>query len=313
MHLAWLYLLHAEFIRDGTDVRYREKKNPRRLVKIDGEPKLWELERCLRERWIDPKDPVRANISFFIALRNKIEHRYARVQRSLELSLSGHVQAHLVNFEDELTAQFGADYSLAEKIRFPVFVGTFTQPGTEALKALQSKLPRKLKDFIEAYHTSLDPDVEKDQRFALRLRVTLDLANRGPADMAIKFTRFEDLTPGQIQTLEEIGRTGAVIQRDRIRNVRGHGEYSPAQIAKIVNDAIPFTFNRAHVTSAWKRNRIRPPKGDAHPELTDEKYCTWDARHGDYGYTEAWVKKLIRECSTREGFINYIGREPPEH
>lgn len=26
MHLAWLYLLHAEFLRDGTDFRYWDKR-----------------------------------------------------------------------------------------------------------------------------------------------------------------------------------------------------------------------------------------------------------------------------------------------
>jgi hypothetical protein len=37
MHLAWLYLLHARFSRDGIDYRYPDLKNPRRFLKIDGE------------------------------------------------------------------------------------------------------------------------------------------------------------------------------------------------------------------------------------------------------------------------------------
>jgi Protein of unknown function (DUF3644) len=43
MHLAWLYLLHAELTRDGVDFRYRRQDKPRYLVKVDGEPKRWEL------------------------------------------------------------------------------------------------------------------------------------------------------------------------------------------------------------------------------------------------------------------------------
>jgi Protein of unknown function (DUF3644) len=38
MHLAWLYLLHAEFTRDNIDYRYWQRDNPRRLERIDGEP-----------------------------------------------------------------------------------------------------------------------------------------------------------------------------------------------------------------------------------------------------------------------------------
>jgi hypothetical protein len=47
MHLAWLYLLHAELTRDRVDHRYGRNDNPRRLVKVDGEPKQWELAKCV--------------------------------------------------------------------------------------------------------------------------------------------------------------------------------------------------------------------------------------------------------------------------
>ena len=54
MHLAWLYLLHAELTRDGIDFRYHRKDNPRLLVKVDGEPKRWELAQCVAHRWPKP-------------------------------------------------------------------------------------------------------------------------------------------------------------------------------------------------------------------------------------------------------------------
>jgi hypothetical protein len=37
MHIAWLYLLHAAFKRDGIDYRYRLPNG--RFERIDGEPK----------------------------------------------------------------------------------------------------------------------------------------------------------------------------------------------------------------------------------------------------------------------------------
>jgi Protein of unknown function (DUF3644) len=69
MHVAWLYLLHARFIRDNIDYRYRDQQKPRRFVKVDGEYKRWELARCVEQRWPDPNDPVRKNLEFFIGLR----------------------------------------------------------------------------------------------------------------------------------------------------------------------------------------------------------------------------------------------------
>jgi hypothetical protein len=47
----------------------------------------------------------------------------------------------LLNFEEELTAGFNNDYSLATVLRFPIFIGTFTTEGAEALIKLRERLP----------------------------------------------------------------------------------------------------------------------------------------------------------------------------
>jgi Protein of unknown function (DUF3644) len=123
MHLAWLYLLYAEFTRDKIDYRYWQRDNPRRLERVDGEPKQWELARSVRERWPDPRNPVRANLDLFIGLRNKVEYRYARDHAALAAAVSGQAQAMLLNYEKELTDQFGIASSLATRLRFPVLSG----------------------------------------------------------------------------------------------------------------------------------------------------------------------------------------------
>jgi Domain of unknown function (DUF3644) len=42
MHIAWLYLLHAIFEREGIDYRHWDKER-KRIVRVDGEYKRWEL------------------------------------------------------------------------------------------------------------------------------------------------------------------------------------------------------------------------------------------------------------------------------
>ncbi|MCV7076989.1 DUF3644 domain-containing protein, partial [Mycobacterium szulgai] len=74
---------------------------------------------------------MRANIEFFIALRNKVEHRFTKFQQELALAVGGRSQALLLNFEEELTDQFGIRFSLATKLRFPVFIGSFTAEGQQ--------------------------------------------------------------------------------------------------------------------------------------------------------------------------------------
>src|SRR5262245_9545797 len=72
MHIAWLYLLHGEFLRAGINYHYRDPKRPTRYVKVDGERKSWDLEKCVRERWPLETDAVRKNLELTVRLRNRI-------------------------------------------------------------------------------------------------------------------------------------------------------------------------------------------------------------------------------------------------
>ena len=45
--IAWLYLIHAKFDRDGTDYWYRDDRG--RRIKVEGDFKCWELARCIKE------------------------------------------------------------------------------------------------------------------------------------------------------------------------------------------------------------------------------------------------------------------------
>ena len=152
MHLAWLYLLHSEFTRDNIDYRYWQRDNPRRLERIDGEPKQWELARSVRERRPDPRNPVRA--------KPRLLHRLAQQSRTPLRTrprrpcggVSGQAQAMLLNYEKELTDQFGIASSLATRLRFPVFIGSFTGDGEKALLQLRKRLSASLRKFLAEYH-----------------------------------------------------------------------------------------------------------------------------------------------------------------
>ncbi|WP_258222494.1 DUF3644 domain-containing protein [Microbacterium sp. HMWF026] len=308
MHLAWLYLLQARFARDGIDYRYRRPDDPRRFVVVDGEHKRWELAKCVAERWTNADDPVRRNLEFFIALRNRVEHRHASTDRDLGLTVSGHAQAFLLNFEDELVSTFGAKYSLAEILRFPVFVGTFTTDGEQALLKLRDRLPADLKRFIAQYHSGLPEATAADSRFELRLRVVLEMASRDADAMSMQFTRWDDMTEEERSAVAEMGRRGQTIVREQSRPVVGHGLLRPREAELKVADAVPYRFTSHHFLRAWQIKKIRPVNGSDKPERTDEKYCMYDALGRGYGYTEAWVKYLIKQCSTAEGFQAVTGR-----
>lgn len=302
MHLAWLYLLHAEFLRDGVDYRYWDAQRKNRLLKVDGEPKRWELERSMRERWPSDTDPVRVNLGLFIRLRNRLEHRHAHADDALMLNLAGHAHALLVNFETEMTSQFGDDQSLALRLRLPIFVGTFSPQGEQALRRYRKTLPADLRAFLTEYEAGLDESVINDPRFEFRLRATVELAPKDPEAVAVQFTHYSDMTETEKQAVEEMGRRGQVIVRDRKQPVSGLGRLMPKPAAAEVQAGIPFVFNQNHFTAAWKKQKVRPASGVADPHRTNPDFCEYDEPTKSYRYTKAYVNHLIKRCNTEAGF-----------
>lgn len=305
MHLAWLYLLHARFHRDGIDYRYRKPNG--RFEKVDGEPKTWELSRCASERWGD-NDPVRKNLELTIILRNKIEHRY---EVATALATSGYAQALLVNYEHELTATFGQKHSLGDRLRFPVFVGSLTADGLRRMQKVRESFPRRAADLIFRFTSDLDASITEDQRFEFRVHLVQKVGPKADADLAITFHREDDLTDEQRQAIRDLGQRGQVIVRERLRPVANLGNMKPAAASAAIEERIPFLFRTcAEFPQAWKKLNCRPPHGSPNPERTDERYCIYDEPHGDYVYNQAFVDKVVRETRTAEKFKAFIGRRP---
>lgn len=313
MHLAWLYLLHAELTRDGRDIRYRQPNNPRRLLRIDGEPKQWGLGHCVADRWTD-RDPVRLNIEFFIALRNRIEHRPRGLPgEALSAALGGHAQALLLNYEHELVSQFSQAASMATRLRFPIFIGSFTDEGETTLRRLRNSLPAALRTFIAEHESGLPSGVIDDSRYEFRLRVTNELAPKDPDALALQFTRYDDMTQAEKDMVESLGKKGMVVVREQKRDVVGKGLRKPGQVIAEVQRQIPYKFHQGHFLTARIALRVRPAgSDDPHPERTDDRYCIYDDLNRNYGYTDAYTRKLVKLLSTPKGFLHLLGEWPKD-
>jgi len=305
MHIAWLYLLHAEFARDKVDFRYHLPNG--RLDKIDGEPKTWELAKCVRERFLDQNDPVRKNLEVSILLRNKVEHRHAR---NLAVVTAGKAHALLINYEAELVSQFGQQHSLADSLRFPVFLSTLAGSGREFVKALNS-LPTGTRNLLAKFDADLEPGVASDQRYEYRILLTPKLGPRGDVDAAFDFVREADLTDEQRHAIKALGKEGKVLVREQLRPVANLNWMKPSKAAKAIEERLPFHFTLyGHFTMMWRHLEVRPPQGDAHPERTVEQYCIYDRAHGDYLYSPAYVEKVVREIGTPAKYQAVFGKQP---
>jgi hypothetical protein len=157
------------------------------VQKVDGEPKVWELAKCIRERIADERDPVRANLEFFLKFRNKIEHRYdAKAMAALGLMIAGKAQSYICNFEDMLVGEFGAKESLATELRFPVFLTTLTPEAVAAVKAVRSRAPRAVVAFIDKFDASL-ADAVNSERYEFRVRLIPKVGPKTDPDLAVEF------------------------------------------------------------------------------------------------------------------------------
>ena len=75
--IAWTYLLHAWFKREGIDYRHTKTENGAKVaIKTPtGAEKYWELGQCLKHAQCPVEQGAKDNLTFLIELRHEIEHR----------------------------------------------------------------------------------------------------------------------------------------------------------------------------------------------------------------------------------------------
>jgi hypothetical protein len=302
MQIAWLYLLQARFERDKVDFYFRASSG--RREKIDGEFKTWELARCIREVFPNQNHPVRRNVEFFIGFRNKIEHRYEKL---LESVVAGKAQSLIMNYERMLVETFGEKESLADRLRFPVFLTSLTDDAVVALKEVHRRLPKRLTKYVSDYDASLTEEVRDDHRYEFRVYLVQQTGPKTEADASMRFVRFDDLAEDERTKLEQV----QTIVREKQVPVANMQRHRPSDVCKRVSEVlgVRFTASSDHVR-AWKHYGVRPETGDAHPERTDARYCVYDEPHRDYVYTDAWITKLTTELAAPAKFEEVIGHVP---
>ena len=310
MHIAWLYAFQAKWMKAGDNYHVLRSESPRRYKYINGERMSQSLEWFVGEEYPATNSAVRANVEFFILLRNKIEHRHTGADEGLMTIVNGECHAMLLNYEEFVTGFAGTDYSLAHRLHFPVFIGGFTDQGKKDLLRLTQGLPKDLRTFLTEYDADLDDSVSRDPRYCMRLTILLESGNR-KGDLSLQFVNHEDLDEEERKVAEGIAREkGYVITKAKTRPVSNDDKMKPSKAAERVQMAIPFKFRAYEMSLYWNKHKIRPPKGAAKPEETRHDFCVYDRVHNDYLYTEACVKWLIKKCGTIEGFKEVTGVEP---
>lgn len=306
IHLAWQNLLHADRMRRKAEIFYRESGG-RRIFKRnpDGSKKTWDLSQCLKHEFND-NDPIRANVAFFVGLRNHVEHRF---QDSVLVATAAEAHACIINFEAELVRRFGSRETLGSELKFPVFVQSLSPSRYEEQRNLRRGLPATVSNFITEFQVGLPEDIRSDERFAYRL---LLLPMKGPkteADLALNFVRQDDLSEEELQTL--LGQEGSVIVAEKYREAVHGDEMLPKAAAAEVEKRIPFKFSVNDFTAIRKVWQIGPAKsGDKEQLPGSDGYCLYSPAFKQFVYRPKLVDRMVDAVDTAEKYQALLGRLP---
>ena len=306
--MAWQAFFHAHFYSQNQKPWYQSRKSKHkkgvRYEKIDGEPKHWDLAKCLVEYFRDKHPPERKNLEFLLGLRNKIEHRNLP---ELDSILFGECQAALMNLEDYLVGNFGNQFGLEESLSLSLQFSRTKSP--EQQKAIHTLAggAKSVIDYIEQFRGGLTDHVFNDQGYSYRVFLVPKIANReNTADAAVEFIHIDETDEKQRADLQKLN----VLIKERQIPVAHLDLKRPSEVVNSVSQAIPFVFKMHHHTAAWKHFKVRPTQKDSKPERTTASYCVYDRAHRDYLYTKAWIKKLICEMSDPTKFQQVTGNPP---
>ena len=297
MIMAWTKLLQAHFNQSIGETYFYKEKNGRYKT-VDGERKAWELKTCI-QKYGQLSDAVRANLEFFIKLRNKIEHR-AIDKEEIGIMIFGECQSLLYNYENELINIFGQEYALNESLAYSLqFSRLRTSKQNQASKQLLSSEYKEVVEFIRKFRDNIKDDVFSTQEFSIKLIQVPKIGNTGRNDLAVEFVNWNSLSDEDKKKYDKL----ITIVKDRVVKTEAinPGKLKPGKVISQVNKKSPIKINHTDHKCVLAIFEIRPYKGfgeDKDSFDTNTKYCHYDEAHNDYLYQDCWVEFLINNLTT---------------
>ena len=293
MIIAWTRIFHAYFNKTIGN-RYYDKDKNGHYELIDEETKerkAWGLSTCIQE-YGSLSEPVKANLDFFIGLRNKIEHRNV-TERQVDTKIFGECQSLLCNYENLLIQIFGEEHALNESLAFSLqFSYKRPEEQKRASKSVLSSEMREIRSYIDNYRSSLRDEIFDSQEYSIKLIQIPKVSNTNRNDLAIEFVSWNELDSADKEIYQQI----TTLIKDRKVSVEGKnvGRYLPSQVVKKVRERIEPNFSQYDHTCLYIIFSVRPTGSDPNPDVTNTEYCHYDETHADYVYQESWIDFIVQ-------------------
>lgn len=267
--IAWTYLLHAWFRREGIDYRYVKSDGSVQKTK-QGEDCYWELGKCVRHTRCPLAKGIITNLDFLLELRHEIEHRSTN---RIDDAVSAKLQACCINFNDAIKTLFGPQYGLERRLPIALQFVTFSSDQRAVLKKA-SYLPAHIESMMDAFHHGLTDEELADPHFAYRVAFVPKTGNRvSSSDLAVEFIK-----PGS----EEAREINSVL----LKEVDKH-RYTATQVVELMHAEGYPRFSQQSHTNLWK-------------SLDAKDRAKGFGRTGDYRNTwvwyDSWLARVRAHC-----------------
>ena len=195
--IAWTYLMHAWFKREGIDYRYRKADGSIRATK-NGADQYLELGACIRHAKCPLKRGVIQNLEFLLEIRHEVEHRSTD---RIDDAISAKLQSCCLNFNTAIKDLFGKQYELERELPLALQFLTFSADQRQAIKA-SNALPSNIESLINAFEEKLTDEEYRDPAYRYRVAYVPIAANRSSAaDETIQFVKPETSEGQEINKL----------------------------------------------------------------------------------------------------------------
>ncbi len=283
--IAWTYLLHAWFKREGIDYRHTKNQNGQKVVvkTPSGADKFWELGQCLKH----PRCPVQQggkdNLAFLLELRHEIEHRSTN---RIDDAVSAKLQACCINFNDAIKQLFGAQYALERRLPIALQFVTFS-PDQRAILKKTGGLPRNVEAMMDGFEGRLTPEQQADPRYAFRVFMVGRTANRAPsADLAV------EIVPPGSEVAEKFNIALKEVEKKK---------YLPSEIVKQMKAEGWNRFTMDSHIKLWKKLDAKNPTKGYGAIAVGKTWCWYDT----------WLNRVREECEQNPQLYRSAAAPPP--
>lgn len=272
MNVAWTYLLHAYYRKQGIEYRYFKKTGKTRTFNktASGAHKHWELEHCLNTKESPVDKDSANNLRFLIGIRHEIEHQ---MTSRIDSSLSAKFQACCLNYNDYVKKLFGDKFGIDQYLAFSLQFSSISREQASALPPAD-QMPSHIKAFVTGFEGGLNEEEFNNPKFAYRVLFVAKTANRkGQADEVIEFVRADS------ELASDVNKAYAIIKETE------RPKHLPKGIVAMMKKEGYQNFSMHEHTRLWKKMDAKNSANGFGAQIESAWY-----------WYDNWIEEVRKHC-----------------